>query len=170
MRVSTFVISVRVKPLNRSFEPWPFSLLIEVNNRLHTYRPKNDFLLLKHGLPRLAVEVNSTQNQPQVDRIRLMLQGASIVRFANTNLDAYKERKDFVFVAIYIDNKGEVERYLLYQDTGNRVRTYYVWYILNLMVNAVGFSDETNIRSHRSKRADEICSRIVQCLFHMARR
>ena len=45
-----------------------------------------------------------------------MLQGASIVRFANTKLDAYKEQKNFVFVAIYIDNSGKVDRYLFYQD------------------------------------------------------
>jgi hypothetical protein len=62
------------------------------------------------------VEVNSTLNEPPVDLIRLMLQGASIVRFANTMPDAYKKEKDFVFVAIYIHNDGQVDRYLLYQD------------------------------------------------------
>jgi hypothetical protein len=62
------------------------------------------------------VEVNSIQEEPRIDLIRLMLQGASIVRFANTMLDAYKKEKNFVFVAIYIDNNGLVERYLLYQD------------------------------------------------------
>jgi hypothetical protein len=62
------------------------------------------------------VEVNSTQEEPRIDLIRLMLQGASIVRFANTMLDAYKKEKNFVFVAIYIDNNGLVEHYLLYQD------------------------------------------------------
>ena len=45
-----------------------------------------------------------------------MLQGASIVRFANTKLDPYKEQKNFVFVAIYIGFAGEVQRYLLYQN------------------------------------------------------
>jgi hypothetical protein len=62
------------------------------------------------------VEVNSTLNEPPVDLIRLMLQGASIVRFANTMLDAYKKEKDFIFVTIYIHNDGQVDRYLLYQD------------------------------------------------------
>jgi hypothetical protein len=41
-----------------------------------------------------------------VDLIRMMLQGASVVRFANTKLDAYKKKKNFVFVAIYIDSSG----------------------------------------------------------------
>ena len=45
-----------------------------------------------------------------------MLQGASIVRFANTMLDAYKQEKDFVFVAIYIESNGQANRYVLYQD------------------------------------------------------
>lgn len=45
-----------------------------------------------------------------------MLQGASVVRFANSKVPAYMEEKKFVFVAIYIDHKGQVERYLLYQD------------------------------------------------------
>jgi hypothetical protein len=44
-----------------------------------------------------------------------MLQGTSIFRFANTKLDAHKE-KNFVFVTIYIDSNELVERYLLYQD------------------------------------------------------
>ena len=137
MRVSAFVIFIRNNPLHRSSEQWPFPLIIKVDDVLHSYRPKNDFLILKHNLPRLAVEVNSTQtpNEPQLNLIRLMLQGASIVRFANTNLDAYKENRDFVFVAIYIDNKGKAERYLLHQEgtTEDRVRTH-VEYTLNLML------------------------------------
>ena len=67
-----------------------------------------------------------------MDLFRLMLQGASIVRFANTKLDAYKEQKNFVFVAIYIDFNGDVQRYLLYQNEKkdpHKVRTH-VLYIL----------------------------------------
>jgi hypothetical protein len=63
------------------------------------------------------VEVNSLQRtKPPVDFFRLMLQGASVVRFANTKLDAFKKEKNFVFVAIYIGYNGQVERYLLYQN------------------------------------------------------
>jgi hypothetical protein len=64
---------------------------------------------------------------PRIDFSRLMLQGASVVRFANTKLDAYKKEKNFVFMAIFINNKGLVERYLLYQDGGkdpHHVRTH----------------------------------------------
>ena len=74
------------------------------------------------------MEVNSQQrSKPPVDFFRSMLQGASIVRFANTKLDPYNEQKNFVFVAIYIGFTGEVERYLLYQDVKkdpHKVRTH----------------------------------------------
>ncbi|KAH9080330.1 kinase-like domain-containing protein [Lactarius deliciosus] len=43
-----------------------------------------------------------------------MLQGASVVRFANT-LDTYKNEKNFVFVAIFISGAGQADRYVLYQ-------------------------------------------------------
>ncbi|KAH9168843.1 kinase-like domain-containing protein [Lactarius sanguifluus] len=45
----------------------------------------------------------------------MMIQGASVVRFANTTLDTYKNEKNFVFVAIYISGSGQADRYLLYQ-------------------------------------------------------
>ncbi|KAF8274660.1 hypothetical protein EI94DRAFT_473523 [Lactarius quietus] len=45
-----------------------------------------------------------------------MLQGASVVRFANTMLEPYKKEKNFVFVAIFINSNGVVECYLLYQN------------------------------------------------------
>ncbi|KAN0138744.1 Protein kinase-like domain containing protein [Lactarius tabidus] len=51
----------------------------------------------------------------------MMLQGASVVRFANSKLDAYKERKNFVFVAIYIDSSRKADRYLLYQDENAKI-------------------------------------------------
>jgi hypothetical protein len=96
--------------------------------KYHTYRPKSDFLLMNYGLPRLAMGVNSQgQGRPLVDFFRPMLQGASIVRFANAKLHAYKNEKNFVFVAIYIHGSGQVDRYLLYQDVkidSRNVRTH----------------------------------------------
>ena len=72
---------------------------------------------MKFTLPRLAVEVNSNpRNKDTVDFYRLMLQGASVVRFANKKLDAFKHQKNFVFVAVYISITGQVQRYLLYQN------------------------------------------------------
>lgn len=75
---------------------------------------------MKFGLPRVAVEVNSNPpDKPAVDLHRLMLQGASVVRFANT-LDAYKNEKNFVFVAVFVDNTGLTDRYVLFQRVGSR--------------------------------------------------
>ena len=47
-------------------------------------------------------------------------------------LDAFKQEKTFVFVAIYISSRGLVERYLLYQNKKvdpHKVRTYIMFYI-----------------------------------------
>ncbi|KAH8979252.1 hypothetical protein EDB92DRAFT_2118863 [Lactarius akahatsu] len=96
-------------------ESWPFTLVIKVDGVYHKYRPKSDFLILKFDLPRMAVEANaSSSERPAVDHHRLMLQGASVVRFANT-LDTYKNEKNFVFVAIFISGAGQADRYVLYQ-------------------------------------------------------
>ena len=69
------------------------------------------------------MEVNSTQDKLQVDLIHLMLQAASIIQFVNTNLNVYNEKRDFIFVAIYINKKEKVKCYPLYQKdedtTGN---------------------------------------------------
>ncbi|KAH9160311.1 kinase-like domain-containing protein [Lactarius sanguifluus] len=63
----------------------------------------------------MAVEVDSnSSDRPAEDHHRLMLQGASVVRFANT-LDTYKNEKNFVFVAIFISSTGQADRYVLYQ-------------------------------------------------------
>ncbi|KAH9041687.1 kinase-like domain-containing protein [Lactarius pseudohatsudake] len=53
----------------------------------------------------------------------MMTQGASVVRFANTTLDTYKNEKNFVFVAIYISGNGQAHRYVLYQrkDSDDKV-------------------------------------------------
>ncbi|KAH9003162.1 hypothetical protein EDB86DRAFT_3100341 [Lactarius hatsudake] len=101
-------------------ESWPFSLVIKVGQVYHTYTPKSDFLALKFGLPRMVVEVDSNSaDRPAVDHHRLMLQGASVVRFANASLDTYKIEKNFVFVAIYISGDGQAHRYVLYQKKGS---------------------------------------------------
>ncbi|KAH9052028.1 hypothetical protein EDB83DRAFT_2521895 [Lactarius deliciosus] len=102
-------------------DSWPFQITVQVRRKKenHTYKPRSDFLILKFGLLQVAVEVNSNRlNKPATDLYRLLLQGASIVRLANT-LDAYKD-KSFVFVAIYISATGLVDRYLLYQKRDSR--------------------------------------------------
>jgi len=51
----------------------------------------------------------------------MLIEGASTVRFANSFLDAHKADKDFIFVAIYIDDTGNAERYLLFQNGSRKV-------------------------------------------------
>ena len=111
-------------------ESWPFMVIVQVDGKYHTYKPRSDFLVMKFGLPRVAVEVNSNSpDRPAVDHHRVILLGASIVRFANTFLDAYKKERNFVFVAIFIGDTGLVDRYVLYQKEGSQeVRTHTLYH------------------------------------------
>jgi len=45
----------------------------------------------------------------------MLLQGAAIVRFANTFLDRFKVKKDFVLIAIFIRDADTATRYTLFQ-------------------------------------------------------
>jgi hypothetical protein len=87
------------------------------NEQYYMRNFQSDFLVLKDGLPRLAVVVEPPppEGEPAEGYCRLRLQGASVVRFANTYLDAYKDERNFVFTAIHIDDVGYAVRYLLYQ-------------------------------------------------------
>lgn len=98
------------------------------------YRPRSDFLILNWNFPRLAVEINSTSpGRLEHDRYRLILQGGSVVRYANTHLNAFKEEKIFIFMIIYIGDIGEAERDLLYQTTSDdAVSTNFMYDIIKL--------------------------------------
>jgi hypothetical protein len=80
-------------------------------------------------------------------------QGASVVRFANSMLDAYKKEKNFIFVAIYISGIGIVERYILFQNEKrdpHKVRAH-VLYILNPMLNHrrfIGRNERSNWKTY----------------------
>jgi hypothetical protein len=88
-----------------------------IEDQHRRYKPYSDLLILKSNLPRLLVEVNSTPTLDwPPDLTRMLLQGATIVRFANEFLD----EEDFVLVAFFIDYNGSVTRYTLYQGI-NRV-------------------------------------------------
>lgn len=78
--------------------------------------------------------VNSHSDRPPVDHHRLMLQATGIVRFANTFLDAYKENKNFVFVAIFIDDTGLASRYFLYQGKSSDEVGMHSLYIIKIIV------------------------------------
>jgi hypothetical protein len=66
------------------------------------------------------VEVNSKPKKewPE-DLIRMLLQGAAIVRFANKFLDKFTENENFVLIAIYIWDSGEATRYSLFQKSNS---------------------------------------------------
>jgi len=44
------------------------------------------------------------------------LEGAAIVRFANTFLDAFKAKKDFILVAVFVWDHGTAFQYSLFQQ------------------------------------------------------
>jgi hypothetical protein len=100
-----------------------------------TYRPRSDFLILNSTFPRVAVEVNShSPGRPPADRYRMVIQGASVVRYANTYLDAYKDERNFIFMIIFIDGTGEVNRDLLYQtETSNTVSMNFLYDTIKLI-------------------------------------
>lgn len=107
--------------LCRSSKPWPFSLVIfcerSDTSKYRKYKPKNNYVLMKPGFPRYLVEVQSCNRGDDwpKDLVRMLLQGSSIVRFANTLLDAFKYKKNFVLVCTYFWYDWDVSRYLLFQ-------------------------------------------------------
>jgi len=79
-----------------------------VADQLRKYRPCSDLLILKSNLPRVLIEVNSTRTlEWPPDLIRMLLQGAAIVRLADV--------EGFVLVAFFIHPNGEVTRYVLFK-------------------------------------------------------
>ena len=82
------------------------------------------------------MEVNSTQpNQPPKDRYRMLLQAASVVRFANGFLGPYKANKDFIAVAAYIGASGDTERFILFQDKDRDPELRRVCHIFHMIVD-----------------------------------
>ena len=82
-----------------------------------TYTPRSDFLVTKNSLPRLLIEVNSMSPDKRLDDLlRMLVQGACIVRFANLFVDAYSTNNDFILVAIFIRHNRQADRYLLFQS------------------------------------------------------
>jgi hypothetical protein len=71
---------------------------------------------MRSELPRLIVEINSNGSNDDMppDCIRMLLQGVFVVRVANT-LAEFKEKKDFVLVALYFHANGRASRYLLFE-------------------------------------------------------
>ena len=112
--------------LYRGYQSWPFTLITKCETapegeQLRKFLPRSDFFVSKSTLPRLLVQVNSKpeQDRPE-DLVRMLLCGASVVRFANKFLKKFIAAKDFVLFAIYIWENGKVSRYSLYQESNNQ--------------------------------------------------
>jgi hypothetical protein len=106
---------------------WPLhhvASIVEVGSYYHDYDSKWDFLISSYDLPRLVVEFQSMSSDERAwarDNTRLLIQGASVVRFANSFLRAHKKEKDFIFVAISIGlDNNEAVRHLLFQEKGSQ--------------------------------------------------
>ncbi|KAI9511686.1 hypothetical protein F5148DRAFT_1009184 [Russula earlei] len=103
---------------------WPFHLgmrcedpnIQNENDRLCKFRPRSDCLITKSNLPRLIVEVNSASGSDPVDRTRLLVEGAAVVRLANRFLDAFKKEESFVLIAIYIWPTAIASQYFMFQN------------------------------------------------------
>ncbi|KAJ2926260.1 hypothetical protein H1R20_g10849, partial [Candolleomyces eurysporus] len=94
---------------------WSFKIFIQVAQTLYSYHPKSDFLFASGLLPRFIVQVQSHPYSTE-DKFRMMLQAGSLLRFANTHIEKYQEKKDFLLVVAYIDKFGKAEQMIVYQD------------------------------------------------------
>lgn len=65
------------------------------------WTPRSDFSVWIKGFPRLVVEI-CTNAQGQIDRSRMLLSAASVVRLANHILRNKNLPSNFVLVAIYM--------------------------------------------------------------------
>jgi hypothetical protein len=108
--------------LYRSSESWPFRLIakradIPSHREIRQYKPRSDLIILQSNLPRLLVEVNSHPKKLWPENlIRLLVQGASVVRFANKFVEKFKRKKDFVLFAMYVWDNAKITRYALFQE------------------------------------------------------
>src|SRR5712672_804192 len=99
------------------------------NDRLRKYHSHSDFLISKFNLPRMLVRVDSTpRRQWPTDLIRLLLEGATIVRFANTFLEAFRHARNFILCAVFIWDNGSAIRYTLFQDQDDPTVCYVFLY------------------------------------------
>jgi len=88
-------------------------------DELRKYCPRSDFLIANSNLPRLFVEVNSTSaNAWPMYPIWMLVTGASIIRFANKFVSAFRE-KNFAVCAFFIWHYGLATRYTLFHQQGD---------------------------------------------------
>jgi hypothetical protein len=120
------------------------------------------FSMAKHGLPRVLMDcATSTSSRPYNSPARLkqmLLHGASIVRFANTRLDEFREKKDFVLVAYFIRYGGRTTRHTLFQDWGQSVSDLMKCYVLARLISARLSTKPTGSISTRSREPSIFCA------------
>ncbi|KAJ2932081.1 hypothetical protein H1R20_g5013, partial [Candolleomyces eurysporus] len=121
-----FAFGLRRRP-NFSFKfatfNWPFKMFIQVDEAVFSYHPRSDFLFTYGRLFQFIGEVQSQKNK--ADRNHMLLQAAYVVKFSNTLLKKHKVAKNFRLLTAYINNNGEVERSIVYQDKGNDDKVKY---------------------------------------------
>ncbi|KAI0777911.1 hypothetical protein BC629DRAFT_1724205 [Irpex lacteus] len=78
------------------------------------YKPRNDFAIWYHGSPRLLVEIQSDNLQP--DETRLLAVAAVLLRMARANHRKDTDLAKFVIVAVYMTRAHVARRFLVYLD------------------------------------------------------
>jgi hypothetical protein len=108
--------------LYRGTQGWPFDLVVKCEpvpdkrEQFRLYQPRSGLLLSKSTLPRLLMEVDSKpEKERPEDLVRMLLTGATVVRFANKFLDRFKDAKNFVLFAIFIWSDSKVSCFSLFQ-------------------------------------------------------
>jgi hypothetical protein len=106
---------------------WPLEVILKCEDHqlgkgsqrdeeLRKYRPRSNFFISNSTLPRLFVEVNSTEAYScPPDLVRMLITGAFIVRFANKFVRAFQEQKNFVLCTIFVWDDGRATRHTLFQ-------------------------------------------------------
>ncbi|KAJ8520606.1 hypothetical protein ONZ45_g2586 [Pleurotus djamor] len=118
-------------------QPWPFRLIVAQapsstfppSEELCSYEPRSGFLLQHSNLPHFIVEINSglaTQNPAEPpDFIRMLLQGASLVRLVNQHLEPFNQEKTFILVCVFVRNEGTTNWLTLFQTPTQGDRVFY---------------------------------------------
>jgi hypothetical protein len=90
------------------------------------------------------------------NELRLMLQAAVVVRYANRHLDRYKKEKDFFVVVVYITEEGNAICQIVYQDKnsdqvrGGETETTYLVLTRHLRIGEL--QDNRRTATHRQNQ------------------
>ncbi|KAH8930679.1 hypothetical protein BT69DRAFT_1234978 [Atractiella rhizophila] len=79
----------------------------------YKYQPRSDFQIRQHGIPQVLVEIQSKKTGE--DRIRMLLQGAAVVRVVQHGIKS-DAAKPHILIAYYITNELVAQQYILCVD------------------------------------------------------